>query len=151
MASRDDAEDAKDGVQDMVGGTMKSKSHNDISKMVLDAAMKIHRRLGPGLMESVYLEILHLELDKLGLVVQKNVPVPVIWDGVRFPVGFRADIIVEDRVIVELKSVEQTAPVHWKQLLTYLRLADKRLGLLINFGAPLLKDGISRIVNGLDE
>ena len=101
-------------------------THNEISKVVVDAAIDIHRRLGPGLLESVYLVILAHELHKRGLRVEKEVPIPVIWDNLRFEAGFRADLIVEDLVIVELKSIEAVAPVHKKKLLTYLRLADKR-------------------------
>src|SRR5262245_46514451 len=125
--------------------------HNEISKMVIDAAMEIHRKLGPGLLESVYLVVLAHELKKRGLHVEKEVPIPVVWDNLRFEAGFRADVIVEGVVIIELKSLETVAPVHKKQLLTYLRLADKRLGLLLNFGEEVLKDGIHRVVNGLEE
>jgi len=126
-------------------------THNEISKVVIDAAIDIHRRLGPGLLESVYLVILAHELLKRGLRVEKEVPIPVVWDNLRFEAGFRADLIVENLVIVELKSIEAVAPVHKKKLLTYLRLADKRLGLLLNFGEVVLKDGIDRVVNGLEE
>jgi len=113
--------------------------------------MEIHRRLGPGLLESVYTVILAHELRKKGLSVEKEVPIPVKWDRIEMEVGFRADLIVENMVIVELKSVEKVAAVAKKVLLTYLRLADKRLGLILNFGEELLKDGISRVVNGLEE
>jgi len=126
-------------------------TYNDISGKIIDVALAIHRKLGPGLLESVYLVILEHELQKCGLHVEREVPVPVIWEDVQIDIGFRADLIVEDKVIVELKSVEKFAPVHKKQLLTYLRVADKRLGLLINFGAALLKDGIHRVANGLEE
>jgi GxxExxY protein len=122
---------------------------NEIAKKIVDAAMAIHRRLGPGLFETVYEKTLAYELVKLGLDVKVQVPVPIHYDGMTFEDAFRADLIVEDKVIVELKSVETAQPVHKKQLLTYLRLADKRLGLLINFGSALLKDGIFRIVNKL--
>src|SRR5262245_26248892 len=125
--------------------------HNEISKMVIDAAMEIHRKLGPGLLESVYLVVLAHELKKRGLHVEKEVPIPVVWDNLRFEAGFRADLIVEGLVIIELKSIETLAPVHKKQLLTYLRLADKRLGLLLNFGEEVLKEGIHRVVNNLEE
>lgn len=124
---------------------------NDITAAVIDSAMLIHRRLGPGLLESAYQAILAYELKKRGLVVATEVPVPVIWQEVHLEAGYRADLIVDGQVILELKSVEVLAPVHKKQLLTYLRLADKRVGLLINFGAELLKDGIHRVVNGLKE
>ena len=126
-------------------------THNELARIVVDVALMIHRKLGPGLLESVYLVILEHELQKHGLHVEREVPVPIVWEDVQLDIGFRADLIVEGKVIVELKSVEQVAPVHKKQVLTYLRVADKRLGLLINFGAALLKDGIHRVANGLEE
>jgi len=126
-------------------------TENEIAKRVVQAAYTVHTRLGPGLLESVYEAVLAHELQKDGLRVARQVPVPVIYETLRFEEGFRIDILVEDSLILELKSVEAVAPVHKKQLLTYLRLAGKRLGLLINFGAPLIKDGISRVVNGLPE
>jgi len=126
-------------------------TENAIAKEIVDAAFRIHTRMGPGLLESVYDTILAYELDRRGLRTVRQQPIPVIYDSVRVDTGFRADLIVEDKVIVEVKSVELLAAVHGKQLLTYLRLADKRLGLLINFHVPLIKDGIRRIVNGLDE
>jgi iron complex transport system substrate-binding protein len=103
------------------------------------------------LLESVYEAILARDLALRGLDVSRQVSVPIVWDGLAFDEGFRADLIVNGKVIVELKSVERLAPAHAKQLLTYLRLMDKRLGLLVNFGAALIKDGIKRVVNGLDE
>ena len=124
-------------------------TENEIAKIVVDAAFQIHKRLGPGLLESVYEIVLAYELKKRGLKVKRQVPVDIVYDAIKFDEGFRADLIVEEKVIVELKSVENVVPVHKKQLLTYLRLADKRLGLLINFGAELIRDGISRVVNGL--
>lgn len=125
------------------------KNLNDISGQIVDAAVQIHMKLGPGLLESVYEQILAYELEKRGLTVQGQVPVPISYENMRFEEGFRADLIVEKSMVEELKSVETMAPVHSKQLLTYLKLLDFRLGLLINFGAPLLKDGIKRIVNKL--
>lgn len=122
---------------------------NEIAEAILDSSFEIHRELGPGLFESVYEALLFHSLKGRGLVVSRQEAIPLIYDGLRFDEGFRADLIVENSVIVELKSVEKVAAVHKKQLLTYLRLADKRLGLLINFGENLLKNGISRIVNGL--
>ena len=122
---------------------------NLISGTVVDAAYHIHSALGPGLLESVYEVILARELEKRGLQVERQRPVPIVFDGLRFDEGFRADLIVENCVVVELKSVEEIARVHAKQLLTYLRLLDFRLGLLINFGAPVIKNGIRRIVNRL--
>jgi GxxExxY protein len=124
-------------------------NENEVARQIVDAAYKIHSTLGPGLLESAYQAILVYELQRRGLQIQAETPMPVVYEGVQLDIGFRADLIVEGKVIVELKSVEQIAPVHKKQLLTYLRLADKRLGLLINFGAPLIKDGITRIVNHL--
>ncbi len=126
-------------------------THNELSAMIIDTAIFIHRKLGPGLLESVYTVILAYELEKRGLHVAREVPIPIQWEGVRLDVGFRADLVVEDKLIVELKSVEKSAPVHKKQLLTYLRVTGKKLGLLINFGEAFLKDGISRVVNGLED
>ena len=124
-------------------------NENEIAKEVVDAAYKIHTRLGPGLLESVYQSVLEYELGKRGLAVKAELPIPVVYEDVHLEVGFRADLVVENKVIIELKSVETVHTVHKKQLLTYLRLADKRLGLLINFGSFLIKDGISRIANNL--
>ena len=126
-------------------------TENAIAKEIVDAAFQIHSKLGPGLLESVYDAILAYELSRRGLRTARQQPIPVIYNNVHIDTAFRADLIVEGKVIVEVKSVEMIAPVHKKQLLTYLRLADKRLGLLINFNAALIKDGISRIVNGLEE
>ncbi len=126
-------------------------NENEIAKQIVDAAYNIHKQVGPGLLESVYEAILTYELEKRGLRVVCQQPVSVVYEDVRLDIGFYADLIVEDKVIVELKSVQTTAPVHRKQLLTYLRMADKRLGLLINFGLPLIKDGIERVVNRLQE
>lgn len=126
-------------------------THNELSAIIVDVAVDIHPRLGPGLLESVYHVVLRQELNKRGLRVETEVPVAVDWDGVRMDIGFRADLIVEGMVLVELKSVESIAPVHKKQLLTYLRLTNLRLGLLLNFGAELMRDGIHRVVNGLEE
>jgi GxxExxY protein len=123
---------------------------NDIAKLVVDAAFKVHKALGPGLFESVYETVLAHEIEKRDLAVDRQRAIPINYEGMAFDEGFRADLIVNDRVIVELKSVENISPVHKKQLLTYLRLADKRLGLLINFGANMIKDGIFRVVNGLE-
>ena len=118
---------------------------------VVDAAFEIHRDLGPGLFESVYETLLTYELEKRGLSVERQKPIQVVYDGKVFEEGFRADLVVDYCLIVELKSVENVSPVHKKQLLTYLRLTDMRLGLLINFGTALLKDGIHRVVNRLQE
>ena len=124
---------------------------NSVAREVVDAAYRVHVGLGPGLLESVYEIVLARELQKRGLDVVRQRPIPIIYDGLQFEVGFRADLVVQDLVIVEIKSVEMLAPFRKKQLLTYLRLANKELGLLINFGAVLIKDGITRLVNGLKE
>ena len=126
-------------------------TENEIAKIIVDTAFRIHTRLGPGLLESAYQAVMVYELRKRGLYVEEENIMPIHYDGIILDTGYRADIIVEKKVIIELKSVEKIADVHKKQLLTYLRLADMHLGLLINFGAPLIKDGISRIVNGLIE
>jgi GxxExxY protein len=126
-------------------------TENEIAKEIVDAAFKIHTTLGPGLLESVYEAVLTHELSSRGLPVERQKSMPVIYENVRLEEGFRADLMVSDKVIVELKSVEKVAPVHKKQLLTYLRLADKRLGLLINFGEARIRDGITRIVNKLTD
>ena len=122
---------------------------NFVAKETVDAAFQVHSELGPGLLESVYEIALCHELNKRGLAVERQKPIPVRYDGLRFDEGFRADLVVDDLLIVELKSVEKIAPVHKKQLLTYLKLTDKRLGLLVNFGDYLIKDGIFRVANGL--
>jgi GxxExxY protein len=124
---------------------------NEVARLIVDAAYKIHTILGPGLLESVYETVLAYELEKRGLEVRRQMPLPVVYEKIKFDEGFRADLMVHGKVVVELKSVEKVAPVHKKQLLTYLRLADKRLGLLINFGEALIKDGITRIANRLPE
>jgi len=126
-------------------------TENETAKIIVDAAYKVHSTVGPGLLESVYEVILARELENRGLAVVRQHPVRIVYENLVFDEGFRVDLIVEDCVIVELKSVESTVPVHKKQLLTYLRLTNKRLGLLINFGVPLIKDGISRVVNGLPD
>jgi GxxExxY protein len=126
-----------------------NKELNVLSGQVIDAAYFIHSRLGPGLLESVYEVLLAKELEKRGLKVARQVPVPIEFDGVRFDEGFRADIILEDRLVIEVKFVENFAAVHGKQVLTYLKLLNFRLGLLLNFGAPIIKAGIKRIANDL--
>jgi len=126
-------------------------TENDVAKQIADAASRIHTSLGPGLLESVYAVVLAYELEQRGLRTTRQQAVPIVYQGTRIETGFRADLIVEDSVIVEIKSVELVAPVHKKQLLTHLRLADKRLGLLINFNVALIKDGITRIANGMPD
>ena len=126
-------------------------TENEVAKQIVDAAYRIHTELGPGLLESVYEVVLAHELETRGLRTVRQQEVPIVYRGTQIEMGFRADIIVEDKVIVEIKSVEAVALVHKKQLLTYLRLADKRLGLLINFNLALIKDGITRIANGMPD
>ena len=124
---------------------------NDVTAQIVDAAYQIHQQLGPGLLETVYEIILAHELRKRGLRVRRQVPVPVEYDGLKFDEGFRLDLLVEEAVIVEIKSVEKNHPVHPKQLRTHLVLAKLQLGLVLNFGLERMKDGITRIVNGLPE
>ncbi|MBW7888820.1 MAG: GxxExxY protein [Bacteroidetes bacterium] len=126
-------------------------TENEIAKIVVDVAFQLHSKLGPGLLESVYEELFIYKLRERGLKVEEQIELPVIFENKKFKSTFRIDILVENEIIVELKSVEQLLPIHKKQLLTYLRLADKRLGLLINFGSALIRGGIKRIVNGLSE
>ena len=126
-------------------------TENEIAAQVVDAALKIHRTLGPGLLESVYQVTLSYELQKRGLRVAQQVALPVYYDSIKLNLGFRVDVLVADKVIIEIKSVESLAPVHRKQVETYLRLMDLRLALLINFNVELIKDGIQRVVNRLAE
>ena len=122
---------------------------NDLASIIVDCCYHIHVNLGPGLLESVYEEILFSELTEIGLKVERQKQLPVTWKNKKLDLGFRTDLIVENLIIVELKSVEAIHPVHPKQLLTYLKLTGLKLGLLINFNSPLIKTGITRIVNGL--
>ncbi len=124
-------------------------TENEVSGIIIDAAVKIHMELGPGLLESVYETILCYELQLRGLKVDCQTNIPVTWDGLKMDIGFRADLIVEDIVIVELKSVETLHPSHPKILLTYLKVSGGKLGLLLNFSESYLKNGIKRIVNNL--
>jgi GxxExxY protein len=126
-------------------------NENSVAREIVDAAFQIHVALGPGLLETIYEVVLTKELEKRGLRVDRQKGIPVAYQDIEFSIGSRADLIVEDLVIVEVKSVDAIAPVHRMQLLTYLRFADKRLGLLINFNVPWIKNGISRVVNGLSE
>jgi len=126
-------------------------TENEIGKIVVDAAVSLHRDLGPGLLETVYEVLLAHVLRQRGLAVERQIPIPIEYRGIRFDEGFRADIIIEGKVILELKSVEMVNNAHKKQLLTYLRLTGLKLGYLLNFGEALMKDGITRIVNRLDE
>jgi GxxExxY protein len=122
---------------------------NDLTELTIDLCIKIHKALGPGLLESVCEEILVYELNKLDIPVARQTVVPVHYESVKLDLGFRADLIVADKVILELKSVETVLPLHKKQLLTYLKLTGKKVGLLINFNESLMKNGIFRIVNGI--
>ena len=124
-------------------------SENEISYKIIGAAMELHKALGPGLLESVYENALAYDLRELGFDVQTQLPMPLVYKEVKQDVGYRIDLLVEDKVIIEVKSVENLAPVHFAQTLTYLKHSDKRLALLINFNTKLLKDGIHRIVNNL--
>jgi GxxExxY protein len=126
----------------------KTMTENEISKIVFECALKVHRVLGPGLLESAYEECLFYELKKSNLKVEKQKALPLIYEDVKLDVGYRIDIIVEDKFIIEIKSVENLNEVHLAQLLTYLKLSDSKLGFLINFNVKLLKDGIKRIING---
>ena len=121
---------------------------NEIGTIIVDSAVNLHQELGPGLLETVYEVTLAARLRKRGLSVERQVPVAIEFDGQKFDEGFRADLIVEEKVIVELKSVETVHPAHKKQVLTYLRLTGLKLGYLLNFGAALMKDGISRTIHG---
>lgn len=127
---------------------MKMKE-NEVSGAIVDCCFKIHTTLGPGLMEMVYEELLCYELEKKGLGFARQQGIPVVYEGIEVKLGFRADIIVEDKVIVEVKSIEKIARVHFKQLLTYLKITDLKLGLLINFNEALIKEGIHRVANNL--
>lgn len=124
-------------------------SENELSKILVNIFIKVHRTLGPGLLESVYESAMCYELEKIKISYKRQPEIAVFYEEVKMDVGFRADIIVEDKVIVEIKSVELVSAVHYKQLLTYLRLTELKLGLLVNFNEVLVKDGITRIVNNL--
>jgi GxxExxY protein len=122
---------------------------NEIGTMVVNTAIELHRKLGPGLLENVYEVIFMKSLVKKGLSVQRQVSFPIEFEGERFDVGFRVDLLIEGKVIIELKSVEKIIPVHKKQLLTYLKLSNIKIGYIINFGSEIMKDGIVRIINGI--
>jgi GxxExxY protein len=124
---------------------------NDITGQIVDAAVKVHSVLGPGLLESVYEVALAHELRKRGFNVDRQRPIPIVYEEILFDEGYRLDLLVQDQVIVEIKSVEELKRVHKKQLLTYLRLQDKRVGLLLNFNVDLMKEGITRIANRLQD
>jgi GxxExxY protein len=124
-------------------------NENEISYKIIGAAMELHKALGPGLLESVYEHALAYDLAELGLDVKTQVPMPLVYKEIKQDVGYRIDLLVENKVIIEIKSVENLAPVHFSQTLTYLKLSNKKLALLINFNTKLLKEGIHRIVNNL--
>ncbi|AEL26096.1 GxxExxY protein [Cyclobacterium marinum] len=124
-------------------------TENELSKIIVDTCYQIHVTLGPGLFESVYEEILYYELSQKGLLVSRQQTIPVIWKGVQMGPGFRSDLIVENLVLIEIKSISAIAPVHFKQVLTYLKLTGLKLGLLINFNESLIKEGVTRVVNNL--
>lgn len=126
-----------------------TRSLDDVTGVIVDAAVKLHMALGPGLLESVYELVLARDLHRRELLVERQKPVSFEYEGMKFDDAFRVDLLIESCVVVEIKSVEKPAPVHAKQLLTYLRLMKLPVGLLINFGAPILKQGLQRVVNGL--
>ena len=126
-------------------------TENEIGDIVVECAVRLHRELGPGLLESVYEVLLTHMLREAGLRVERQVSISIEFHGIRFDEGFRADLVVEDKVILELKSVESVNKAHKKQVLTYLKLTGKKLGYLLNFGEDLMKDGISRVINGYVE
>jgi GxxExxY protein len=123
-------------------------TENEVGRIIVDCAVRLHKELGPGLLETVYEVLLAHELQQRGLKVKRQVAIPIVYHGIQFDEGFRADIIVEEKVILELKSVESTTKAHKKQVLTYLRLTGMKLGYLLNFGEALMRGGISRILNG---
>ncbi|MFA5667848.1 MAG: GxxExxY protein [Balneolaceae bacterium] len=124
-------------------------TENELSYQIIGASLELHKALGPGLLESVYEAALAFDLRELGLYVETQVPMPMVYKEVKQDVGYRLDLLVENKVIIEVKSLENLAPVHFSQTLTYLKLSDKKLALLINFNTKYLKDGIHRIVNNL--
>ncbi|WP_374506710.1 GxxExxY protein [Flavobacterium sp.] len=124
-------------------------TENELSKIVFDCALKVHQSLGPGLLESAYEECLFYELKKQGLTIEKQKPLPLIYEEVKLDIGYRIDIIVNNKLIIEIKSVEALNDVHFAQLLTYLKLTNCKLGLLINFNVTLIKNGVKRVVNNL--
>ena len=124
-------------------------NENEIGAIIVDQSVHLHQELGPGLLESVYEVLLAHRLRDAGLSVQRQAPIPIEFEGIQFEEGFRADLIVEGKVIIELKSVATVHPAHKKQVLTYLKLTGMKLGYLLNFGAPVMKRGIFRIINGI--
>lgn len=126
-------------------------TENELARIVVDAMIEVHRELGPGLLENSYEHCLAFELRSRGLDVKQQVNLPVLYKGVQLDVGYRLDLWVDEKLIIEVKSVEELHPVHWAQVLTYLKLTRKKLGLLVNFNEKLVRDGIRRIANGMDD
>ena len=124
-------------------------NENDLSYNIIGSALELHKNIGPGLLESTYENALAYDIREMGLEVKQQVPMPFVYKEIKMDVGYRIDLLVEDKVIIEVKSIESLAPIHYAQLLTYLKLSDLKLGLLINFNCKLLKEGIHRIVNNL--
>tara|TARA_R110002096_G_scaffold318972_1_gene513249 strand:+ start:441 stop:818 length:378 start_codon:yes stop_codon:yes gene_type:complete len=124
-------------------------TENELSKIAFEAALKVHRQLGPGLLESAYQECLFYELRKSGLVVEKEKPLPLVYEDVKLEIGYRVNLIIESKLIIEIKAVEALNDVHLAQILTYLKLSNCKLGLLINFNVSLIKNGIRRVLNNL--
>ncbi|KFE99275.1 GxxExxY protein [Chryseobacterium formosense] len=123
-------------------------NENEISKVIFDSGLKVHRQLGAGLLESAYEECLYYELQKSGLLIEKQKPMPLIYDEIKLDIGYRIDLLVERKVVVEIKSVESLNEIHVAQVLTYLKLSNCKLGLLINFNSVLFKNGVKRLING---
>jgi len=123
-------------------------NENEVSKVIFDAGLKVHRQLGAGLLESAYEECLYYELQKSGLLIQKQKPMPLIYDDIKLDIGYRIDLLIERKVVVEIKSVESLHEIHIAQVLTYLKLSNCKLGLLINFNSVLFKNGVKRLING---
>jgi GxxExxY protein len=123
-------------------------NENEVSKVIFDAGLKVHRQLGAGLLESTYEECLYYELQKSGLLIEKQKPMPLIYDDIKLDIGYRIDLLVERKVVVEIKSVESLNEIHIAQVLTYLKLSNCKLGLLINFNSVLFKNGVKRLING---
>lgn len=128
--------------------TQMDMNENEISKVIFDAGLKVHRQLGTGLLESAYEECLYFELKKSGLLIEKQKPMPLIYDDIKLDIGYRIDLLVERKVVIEIKSVESLNDIHIAQVLTYLKLSNCKLGLLINFNSVLFKNGVKRLING---
>jgi GxxExxY protein len=123
-------------------------TENELAKIVFDAGMKVHKTLGPGLLESAYEECLYYELQKYGLTVEKQRALPLVYEDIKLEAGYRVDLLVEKKLVVEIKSVDALNDIHFAQILTYLKLSDCKLGLLLNFNTVLFKDGVKRVING---